>query len=60
MISGTHLGELLGVPATRKEVQMTGITMFRLEGGKIAEIWSEHDVLGLFTQLGVVSPPVTA
>ena len=34
---GTHLGELAGRAPTGKEVEVTGINMCRIEGGKIAE-----------------------
>jgi predicted ester cyclase len=34
---GTHLGELAGRTPTGKEVEVTGINMCRIEGGKIAE-----------------------
>jgi predicted ester cyclase len=33
---------------------VTGITLARIEDGKIAEEWSQADMLGLMQQLGVV------
>ena len=52
---GVHTGELLGIPATGKRFQGTGIHIVRLENGKIAEHWREQDTLGTMQQLGVVS-----
>ncbi len=55
--SGTHSGDLMGISATHKEVRSSGITVTRIEGGKMAESWVERDALGLMQQLGVVSLP---
>jgi steroid delta-isomerase-like uncharacterized protein len=54
---GTHQGELLGVPATGKQVRISGISIFRLAGGKIAEQWEQLDRLALMQQLGVLPTP---
>jgi steroid delta-isomerase-like uncharacterized protein len=55
--SGTHQGEILGVLPTGKTLQLKGINMFRLRGGKIAERWGRIDELGFMAQLGVVDVP---
>ena len=52
--SGTHTGELMGIPPTGKRLEMTGIVIYRIEGGKIVERWAQHNVLGLMQQLGVI------
>jgi steroid delta-isomerase-like uncharacterized protein len=54
---GTHQGELLGVPPTGKHVRISGISIFRLAGGKIAEHWEQLDRLTLMQQLGVLPTP---
>jgi len=54
---GTHQGELMGIPPTGKAVTVTGIDVFRLAGGKIAEHWAEFDTLGMMQQLGVIPAP---
>lgn len=51
---GTQTGEFNGIPATGKAVTWTEIHIYRLEDGKIAELWSEIDFLGLLTQLGAI------
>lgn len=56
-IRGTHLGEFLGVPATGRQVTWTGIIIWRISGGQIAEWWASPDTLGLMQQLGVVPTP---
>ena len=51
---GTHRGDLPGIPATGKPVTVTGITVSRISGGRIAEEWQDWDSLGMLQQLGVV------
>ncbi|MFF8725484.1 ester cyclase [Streptomyces sp. NPDC015171] len=53
--NATHRGDFLGIAATGRRVAMTGMTMFRFgPGGKIAELWWQHDQLGLMQQLGAL------
>ena len=54
---GTHRGELMGIPATGKEVNFAGISIARIAGGKIMERWEEFDMMGMMVQLGVVPAP---
>ena len=56
-LSGTHTGELLGIPATEKSIRVHGMVQSRLEAGKIVEEWEILDMLGMFQQLGIVSLP---
>jgi predicted ester cyclase len=53
----THQGDYMGIPPTGKEVEFTGISVYRMEGGKIAESWTAEDQLGLMRQIGAVSDP---
>jgi steroid delta-isomerase-like uncharacterized protein len=52
--AGTHLGAALGFPPTQKKVSYSGILIQRFVDGKIAEQWTEADLLGLFQQLGAI------
>lgn len=52
--SGSHIGELNGVPATGKPIRVDAITIHRMADGKIAETWEVWDTLGLLQQIGVV------
>jgi steroid delta-isomerase-like uncharacterized protein len=54
---GVHERDLPGLPATGRQVTMTGIAIHRIESGKIAEKWSDKDTLGLLQQLGVLPMP---
>jgi steroid delta-isomerase-like uncharacterized protein len=56
-IRGTHRGELMGIAPTDKPIELKGITIHRIEGGKIVEEWERYDNLGMMQQLGVVEQP---
>jgi steroid delta-isomerase-like uncharacterized protein len=56
-VEGTHTGEYQDVEPTGHTVEWTGMAMYRIEDGRIAEIWIEEDRLGLLQQLEVVERP---
>jgi predicted ester cyclase len=51
----THQGDYMGIAPSGKEVEYTGISFYRIEGGKIAQSWNIEDQLGLMRQIGVVA-----
>ena len=54
-LRGTHQGEIEEFgPATGRQVELKGISISRIEGGKIAEEWNSYDNLGVMQQLGLV------
>jgi predicted ester cyclase len=53
----THRGEYMGIPPSGNRVNFTGISIYRIEGGKIAESWGVSDLLGMMQQLGAVGGP---
>lgn len=55
---GRHDGELMGAPATGREVEVNGITILAFRDGRVIERWAVADLLGLLVQIGVVPPPV--
>jgi predicted ester cyclase len=52
---GTHMGEWQGIAASGQPVTWTGIFIFRIECGRIAETWASGDSLGLLRQFGIIS-----
>ena len=58
--TGTHEGELMGNPPTGNRVEVAGMVISRISGGKIAESWSNYDVMGMMQQLGVIPSPEQA
>ena len=50
---GTHTGEaLFGFPADGTELVLTGVNIFRIANGRIAERWGTMDLIGMMQQLG--------
>jgi predicted ester cyclase len=47
-----HKGDFMGMSATGKTAQLTGIDISRLADGKIVETWHQEDIAGLIQQLG--------
>jgi len=52
-IQGRHDGDLFGIPATGRPVELTGTNIYRLTDGLIVENWENVDVLATLRQLGV-------
>jgi steroid delta-isomerase-like uncharacterized protein len=52
--TGTHDGDLPGLPRTGKKISVTGITIARLSNGKFVESWNNWDALGMLRQLGAI------
>lgn len=55
-LTGTHKGEIMGIPPTGKQVTIPAITINRFTEGKIVERWSISDQLDTMQQMGVISP----
>ena len=53
--TATHTGPLFGHPPTGKAVSLSGITIYRIVEGRIAERWAEHGP-GVLEQLGLAAP----
>lgn len=53
--SATHQAEYRGIPATGKRIKWTGIIIYRIVDGKVAEEGGEEDYYAVFRQLGLLS-----
>lgn len=58
--TGTHQGDLMGIPPTGKRVTTTGLVISRFAGDKVVEDYEIIDTLGMMQQLGVVPAPEQA
>ena len=56
-LQGVDLGGYEGHLPTGRVIQLTGITMVRLQDQVIVEEWNEIDVVGMLRQLGIVTLP---
>lgn len=55
--TGTQQGPLGAYPPTGKRLTSEYLAIYRLEGGKIVEIWAEWDNLSSLIQLGLFELP---
>lgn len=53
--TGTNSGSFLGRPPTNKALAMTGISIFRIENGKIKAEWLTENTWELLQQLGMAT-----
>lgn len=53
-MTGTHKGELFGVPPTDDEVVLSAIEINRFDGGLLVETWTQSDQIGLMEQVGAL------
>jgi len=57
---GTNTGDIvtpMHIPATGKQVTVTGIGIGRTVEGKTVELWNVQDYLGMYQQLGLIPLP---
>jgi steroid delta-isomerase-like uncharacterized protein len=52
--TGTHQGELMGMQPTGKKATLSGITIDRIEDGRIVEGWTNWDTLALMQNIGAI------
>ena len=53
-VRGTHQGEVEDFgPPTGRQIEQEGITIHRIEDGKIVEEWERYNLLGFLQQLGL-------
>ncbi len=53
-VSGTHVGEFIGIPATNKSINVGGFDFFEIHDGKITARWGAADTGAMMEQLGLM------
>jgi steroid delta-isomerase-like uncharacterized protein len=56
-MTGRHVQDFMGVPATGTTITLPGITILHFHGDKVAERFSQADMLGLLMQIGAIPAP---
>lgn len=59
-VTGTHTGDLMGIPPTHRHVVVSAVDIARFVDGKAAERWGGLDTFSLMVQLGVIPVPQPA
>ena len=52
---GTHRGEFMGVAPSGRMMEVSGMSMDRISGGRIVENWNNWEALELMRQIGAIS-----
>ncbi len=56
--TGTMSGSpFMGMPANGKKFKVSGVSIYRINNGKIVEHWGEFDQLAILQQLGLMKMP---
>jgi steroid delta-isomerase-like uncharacterized protein len=58
-MQATFKSHFFGIPANNRPISLSGITVYRLAGGKIKECVWGYDSLGLLQQMGVIPVEVS-
>lgn len=53
---GTHTGELMGIPASGKAMEMHSIDIWRVADGMFVEHWDQLNLMQVFQQIGALPP----
>ena len=53
-LRGTHQGDFMGIPPTGKPIDVSGVWLAHLTGGKIKEQWVYFDAMGMLRQIGAM------
>ena len=53
-VRAKHEGEFMGRAASQSPVEFTGITIVRIDNGKIVEAWNNFDFMRLHKQVGLI------
>jgi predicted ester cyclase len=57
-VRARHAGDALGGPATQRPVDFWGMTIARVQDGRIVEGWNCFEFLSMYQQIGWVPDPV--
>ena len=56
-VTGTHTGDIAGLPASGGAIDVEGTAFLTLDAGKITEVWTVFDALALAVQTGAATAP---
>jgi predicted ester cyclase len=56
-VTGTHTGDLMGMPPTGKQINVDAVDIGRIENGQATERWGGLNMYSMLTQLGVIPAP---
>jgi steroid delta-isomerase-like uncharacterized protein len=55
VVTGSQQQELMGIPATGRAIRVEGMSFYRVADGRVTDIWTQFDGVGLMQQLGAMA-----
>jgi len=56
-VTGTHTGDLMGMPPSGKHISVEAVDIGRIENGQAKERWGGLNMYSMLVQLGVIPAP---
>jgi steroid delta-isomerase-like uncharacterized protein len=54
VVTGSLQHEFMGIPAAGQRIRVEGMNFYRLKAGRVTDIWTQSDALGMMQQLGAI------
>ena len=54
VVTGSLQREFMGIPASGQTIRVEGMNFYRLKDGRVTDIWTQFDGLGMMQQLGAI------
>ena len=54
IMTGKHVGEAMGIPASNKDISVRGMELWKVANGKIVEHWGVVDIGDVLEKAGVI------
>jgi steroid delta-isomerase-like uncharacterized protein len=52
VVTGSQRQQFMGIPATGQKIRVEGMNFYRLKDGRVTDIWTQFDAVGMMQQLG--------
>jgi steroid delta-isomerase-like uncharacterized protein len=54
VLTGTQQQEFMGIPAAGQTIRVEGMNFYRLQDGRVTDMWTQFDGVALMQQLGAI------
>jgi steroid delta-isomerase-like uncharacterized protein len=54
VLTGSQKREFMGIPANGQMIRVEGMNFYRLKDGRVTDIWTQFDGLGMMQQLSAI------
>jgi steroid delta-isomerase-like uncharacterized protein len=54
VLTGTQQHEFMGIPAAGQTIRIEGMNFYRLQDGRVTDVWTQFDGVALMQQLGAI------